>query len=199
MRTLILVGLLALGGNLGLPAQVQAGCHGCCNSCGCQNVKTVCRLVCEMKDQVDFVYEKECEDYCLMGKSDKCGTKCVPDCHKWCGFHKEIIWKPHCSCKVRTRCFLIKIPVVKQVPTYRCVVEHICNGCGAGCCTAQAASPEETQAAIAAAEAKGILPVSANEEVVVSVEEPASDDSSTAVAPKAADDSALLYRLFKRN
>lgn len=101
----------------------------CCHSCGHGNAKYVCRLVCTMRDQLTYEYEMDCEPYCMLGRSDSCGKKRVCD-DSLLGFHWETIWKPNCECKVRTKRTLVKVPVVKQVPAYSCVVERICCGCG---------------------------------------------------------------------
>ena len=201
MKTLSIFTLLVLGG---LVAQTQAGDHGCCQccpNCGCQQVRKVCRLVCEMRDQVTFEYDMDCNDFCPMGKSDKCGTRCVPDCSKWCGYRKEIIWQPHCSCHPRTIRTLVKIPVIKQVPVYHCEVDRICCGCGCNCGCCGAATPSQQQAAIEKAEARGILPVSAEEEITVPLDETKTAEAAPAAVEPAAPKTASLglFRFFKGN
>jgi hypothetical protein len=122
MRNAFLLSLLALGA---VVSQAQADC---CPGCGC-HVHKRCRLICETKQVTTFEYNCECEDFCLPGRSCHCGTKCVPDCNTWCGFRKEVIWKPSCG-PIKTRTYLTKVPVVKEVPSYRCVVECVCSRCG---------------------------------------------------------------------
>lgn len=122
MKRLIL-GLLALGAMAS-----QAWADGC-PSCGCQHAHKRCRLICETKKVTTFDYVCECEDFCLPGRSCNLGTKCVPDCNAFFGHRKEVIWKPNCG-PIKTRTFLAKVPVTKEVPSYRCVVECICGHCG---------------------------------------------------------------------
>ena len=101
-----------------------------CNHCGCcdQHVRKVCRVKCEMKDVKTTKYGMVCEDYCLPGHGEKCGCQHVPSC----------------GC-VRTKHKLTKFEEVKKVPTYKCVVEYLCDNC----CHACGAAPmnEEPEAA----------------------------------------------------
>lgn len=111
MRTLKLLSLLAgLAISVGAIASLSAAekCEQCGNCC----MKPVCRVVCEMKKVPDIQYKCVCEDFCLPGPSQKCGCKSIPTC----------------GCP-RTRVKLVKIEGVKEVPTYKCVVEYICCKC----------------------------------------------------------------------
>jgi hypothetical protein len=116
----VLLGMLTLG-----TASAQAG--GPC--CGCGETKYVCRLVCDVKEELKYEFDMACDPYCLLGRSDCCGKKKVCDCDSLFGFHWEKIWKPNCECKVRMKHTLVKVPVIKQVPVYTCVVERVCCGC----------------------------------------------------------------------
>lgn len=140
----LLAAVIALGTAL-TDAAGPCGCN-CSNSC-----KTYCRLVCTMKSELTFDYSMDCDQYCHLGPSDKCGKKKVCD-NGILGFHWETIWKPNCSCVVREKRTLVKVPVVKQVPVYTCVVERVCDHCG--CRHADARATQHLQEA-------GIVPVSA--------------------------------------
>lgn len=143
--------MIALAVALGTP-RAEAG-----GLCGCDaGPKYRCRLVCTMKSELTYEYAEECKPYCNLGPSDKCGKKRVCD-DSFFGFHWETIWKPSCECKVRTKNTLVKIPVVKQVPVYSCVVEQVCGDCGR--CHVDAAATQRLHDA-------GIMPVSAAMPVV---------------------------------
>lgn len=101
-----------------------------CANCGCCNFRKVCRLVCEMKEDIDYEYDVDYDDYCLPGVSKIKGKKWAPDCKSWFGCRKVLQWRPSCLCKVHTRNTLVKVPVVKKVPSYNCVVDQVCCQCG---------------------------------------------------------------------
>lgn len=180
MKTLWLLSLVALGA---MTAQAQAG--GCCPGCGCQQVKKVCCLVCETRKTTNFVYDYECEDFCIPGPSPCC-RKCVKDCS--CkGFHMETIFgKPKwCGC-VRTRHVLVKIPVTTEKQVWTCEVKRLCCGCGY--------SQNDPQGTIEA-RARQIMPVSAEEPLVLEEQSsfeaaPAQPVTAAAVATEATDESS---------
>lgn len=98
---------------------------GCCEHCGCRHkVKKVCRLVCETKKEKKAEYCCETEDFCVPGRSQRCGTTCD------CDGHRKPVWKPTCA-RVRTKTKLVKKEVTKEVPTWKWVVEEICCDCQA--------------------------------------------------------------------
>lgn len=124
MRTLSIALLLALAG---MASSAEAS-HLHCNRCGChQNCRKVCRLVCGTKKEKKTEYSCECEDFCVPGPSERCGTKCecnrlgIKCCHP--------VYKPVCA-KVRTKRVLVKKEVTKEVPEYKWVVEEVCCKCG---------------------------------------------------------------------
>jgi hypothetical protein len=105
----------------------QAGEPSCCSGCGCPGgLKPVCRLVCEMKEVTEWVYDCKCEDFCVPGKSIKCDT-CASGCASPHG-HDHGCWQPTCG-KVYNRTVLVKYPLKKQIPTYRCEVVYVCDRC----------------------------------------------------------------------
>jgi hypothetical protein len=126
------------------PQLAPADGDGCCTNCGrnCR-VKPVCRIVCEMKEVKEWVYECECEDFCVPGPGKKVGCYCDQDPNCPCKCESKPIYKP-CWCEMFHRKKLIKKEVVKQVPTYKCVVEYVCveccnqGNCRQGHCDAEA-------------------------------------------------------------
>lgn len=91
----------------------------CCSDCGCNcGCRKVCRLKCEMKEVTKVEYSCECEDFCVPGKSKKVGCDC-------CG---EPVFKPTCAV-VHTKKKLVKHEVTTEVPTYKWVVESVCQQC----------------------------------------------------------------------
>lgn len=120
-----ILAVLALAAAADEPSQPR------CANCGCCNFKKVCRLVCEMTEDIDYEYDVDYDDYCLPGVSEIRGKKWVPDCKSWFGLRKVLQWQPRCLCKVHTRNTLVKVPVVKKkVPSYNCVVDRVCCQCG---------------------------------------------------------------------
>src|SRR5581483_3942881 len=101
-----------------------------CPDCGCSKVRKVCKLVCETKEDIDYEYDVDRDDYCLPATSKIRGRKWLPDCDALFGWRKVLIWQPRCECKIHTRKTLVKVPVVKKVPVYNCVVERVCCQCG---------------------------------------------------------------------
>jgi hypothetical protein len=169
MKTFWMIALIAMAA---IAAQAQAGHrHHSCDSCGCCQQRMVCRMVQEVKKETTYRYEFQCDDYCTPGPSPVCDKKVVCDdfCKSntsLCNHHCEIIWgKPSC-CKVRTKKTLVKIPVVKEKCFWVCKLEKVCNACG-NCHASIDATEAQTKALVAAAEAKGILPVSAEEPITM--------------------------------
>jgi hypothetical protein len=98
----------------------------CCAGCGCHQACTkVCRAVCEIKKVTTPVYDCECEEFCLPGKSQRCVT------FDECG-HRKVEYLPTCG-DVRTRNKLIKREETKEVRSYKWVVEDLCDACAARC------------------------------------------------------------------
>ncbi len=147
MKTLIL-SLATLGVLAALAVASQAGEHGgagCCASCGCQcECAKTCHLVCGTKKVTVVCYGCKCEDFCIGGPSckgclhddgccdcgckEKCGCDCDcnhrPDCH--------LIWREwcpsECACQ-HTKKILTKYEVVKEIPSFKWVVEPLCASC----------------------------------------------------------------------
>jgi hypothetical protein len=149
---------------LGQVTPAQAGHH--CRQCG-QSCCKVCRLERKVTKVTTFKYCLQCEDICLHGPSKCVGTKTVCDC-QGCA-HCEKVMQPTCG-KVKTIAKLVKIPVVEEKCGWHCVVVNRCCG-GCNNCTAEnrEATEAETQLAVQEAERLGILPVSAELPVEVTI------------------------------
>ncbi len=104
----------------------------CCQECGCNScVRKICRRVCEMKEVKSYEYSCKCEDFCVPGPSQNCHMHCKPDCKEPHGVKYEQHCDPPCWAEVHTKNKLYKHEVVKKVPHYKWVVEHVCDACAA--------------------------------------------------------------------
>jgi hypothetical protein len=113
-----------------------------CAHCGCQaDCHKVCRLVCEEKKVQVTCWGCKYENMCLPGPStpgcEHCDTLCDepdksgkgPDCVK----PKDFVWKewiPGCA-TIHTKTKLMKKTVTKKVPSFKWVVEDLCQECQA--------------------------------------------------------------------
>jgi hypothetical protein len=177
-RIIMLVACLAA-----VPAvEAQAGCP--CSQCRSQCCK-YCKLVPDVKKVTTFKYCVECEDICLPGRSKCLGWKQVCECGK-----SECVkcMQPTCSC-IRTRRKLVKMPVVEEHHGWKCVVVCKCRGCN-HCMAAREATPTELQLALDEADRQGILQVSHEEPIFVTLPEEASTQAE--VAPVAEDSAPVL-------
>lgn len=136
---------------------VEAG-QPCCPDCGCSRIRKICKLVCEMKEDIDYEYDVDCDDYCLPAPSKLRGKKWLPDGESLFGWRKVLVWQPRCECKIHTRKTLVKIPVVKKKPVYNCVVECVCCQCGKSRVDAEATAKAREQ---------GIMPDSVDAPIVL--------------------------------
>lgn len=94
----------------------------CCARCGCtRGVHKYCRLVCEEKEVKKTCYSTEAEDFCVPGRSIRCGEACD-------GCEHYTVWQPTCA-RVRTRHKLVKREVVTKRPSWKWVVEDLCGDC----------------------------------------------------------------------
>lgn len=117
----------------------------CCERCGCESCcRKVCRLVCESKKVSTTVYDCECEDFCVPHRSECIGTKCEcePRCCDCPKCHEAKIYRPTCA-DIHTRTKLIKRTETKEVPSYKWVVETVCDHCAS--CTSCAANDTQVE------------------------------------------------------
>ena len=120
---------LALIAVASVPAIAGWGSHNCCQHCGCQcECEKVCRLVCETKVVTEATYDCKCEDFCVPGRSQRCGSDC--GCGH-CAACRQTSWIPVCA-TVKTRKVLVKKEEKIQKPTYKWVAEYLCPQCATG-------------------------------------------------------------------
>lgn len=99
-----------------MQSEVVAFDGNCCQGCGCgSHVVKYCRVICEIKEVKEPKFSCVCEDFCVPGKSKKCGCQWIPGC-----------------AKVHTKRKLVVSTDVKKKPSWKWVVEYRCPGC-AGC------------------------------------------------------------------
>ena len=124
---------------------VRATAGDFCCLCGHDDgVRKVCRLVCDVDYVVTHCYGCKCEDRCLPGRicrGDR-HAECVELDHSvaHCCNRSPMCrltwfdWRPTCA-SVRTVNRLVKYELVREVPSWRWVVEDVCcDCCPAECC-----------------------------------------------------------------
>lgn len=133
MTRTLLVGLFVLAAGT-----TTALAGDCCAHCGCDcNCRKICRLVCETKKVPKITYDCKCEDFCVPGPS-KCVGVCDTGCDQCggCGCklccHKKKIYEPTCAC-VHTKKVLVKHVEMVEKPSYKWVVEYVCDSCACKC------------------------------------------------------------------
>ena len=170
---------------MGLTGNVAADGHNACGQCGCCQGRKVCRLVPDVKKTTTYDYRLQCEDICLHGRSRCVGSEQVCNCRGVC--RCEPVMKPTCG-RMITVAKVVKVPIVTEKCGWKCVVVCTCGGCGQ-CAAAREATPVETQQAVAEATRQGILTVSAEEPITVTIA-----DDAQVVEPTAevADDAEAL-------
>jgi hypothetical protein len=143
MRTLITCAtIVAAVLSLALAARAIAG-GLCCSHCGgYDRCHKVCRLVCEEKKVEIVCWGCKCEDFCL----PKCGERGCKHCETVCedcetqatkngicsAPHRFVWfdWRPG-GASMHTKTKLMKKVIVRKVPTYKYVVEDLCDTCAA--------------------------------------------------------------------
>ncbi len=123
-------------------------CKRCGGSAACQQV---CRLVCEEKKVEVTCWSWKEEEFCIPGPS-KPGSK---HCEEVCEFcedgkdsespvtkPKKFVWTEWIPgrAKIHTKKELLKRTVTKTIPSYKWVVEDLCEKCAAVPPTAKVAS-----------------------------------------------------------
>lgn len=131
------VSLIAFSMALALAARAMADC---CEHCGCDcGCRKVCHLKCDVKKVTKVEYSCECEDFCVPCRSEKVGYKCechCKECLLGCREHccEKPVYKPT-GAILHTKKKLVKHEVTKEVPTYKWVVETVCDDCAHRCHT----------------------------------------------------------------
>ena len=114
----------------------------CCAHCGChQRITKVCRLVREEKKITGTCWGVAEEAFCVNGPSCEgchhCETICRKDRSdkadaKVCSKTKALTWTnwiPQSNASILTKKKLMKKTVTKSVPSFRWVVEDLCDQC----------------------------------------------------------------------
>jgi len=116
MKYAVLMLALSLGGMVSATVPTIAADYepNCCGFCGNSNCNKVCRVVCEMKDVKEVRYKVVCEDFCVPGRSSKCGCSWIPGCGD-----------------VHTKRKLVKYEVSCKKPSWKYLVEDLCPSCTA--------------------------------------------------------------------
>jgi hypothetical protein len=109
----------------------------CCNRCGCESqCRRVCRLVCDTATVSKNCYGCKCEQFCVGEKQCRGDHHCEQVCMGGgqCGEQRpdcSLEWfeyEPLCA-TLHSRKQLIKYTVEKKVPSYKWVVETLCDDC----------------------------------------------------------------------
>ena len=125
-----------------LPRFGEAGA-GCCDHCGCEEpCRKVCRLVKEEKKVEVVCYGMKEQDFCLPGPSKRGCQHCEPvctDCDEK-GKDKDpdveskprkFVWSDWIPGRahIHTKTLLMKKTETKKIPSYKWVVEDLCEKC----------------------------------------------------------------------
>lgn len=129
--------LIAVAGIMQLMSAFGSACELCCAQCGQAEAQTkVCRLVCEEKRITVTCWSCECEDFCLQGPNwptcRHADVACEDDGECRDPHPKLFIWstwKPLTCPKLMTKKKLQKKIVSRKVPSYKWVVEDLCQAC----------------------------------------------------------------------
>lgn len=120
--------------------QVHAQDGYCCHCQGSDGCHKVCRLVCETKKVTVVCWGIQKEDFCVPGRSTLCMTheECVcgddTDPKAPCTKPKKFSWNewiPANNAKIYTKNKLMKRTITKTVPSFKWVVEDLCENCEA--------------------------------------------------------------------
>jgi len=121
----------------------RASAQGC-HQCGCnQSCQKVCRLVREEKKVEITCWGCKAEEFCIPGPSKRGCTHCETVCDFCTNEHdanapssrpKAFVWTewiPGCA-SIHTKKKLMKRTVTKTIPSYKWVVEDLCQQCESG-------------------------------------------------------------------
>jgi hypothetical protein len=114
-----------------------SACHHC-RHCGGADGCLTCRLVPEDKKLKVTCFAAECKPLCLPCPSHKgCRNVDCADCSKEgvSSSQKKVVWFDWCatSAKVHTPKHLMRKTTEKKVPSFKWVVENLCDKCQAEC------------------------------------------------------------------
>ena len=122
--------------------RAASGGEGCCDHCGCNSMPCgkVCRLVQEDRKITTTCWGISCEGFCVSSpstpESKHCETagKSVPGNNDVASHPKKLVWTswcPGCGPDLFTKRKLMKRTVTKTVPSFKWVVEDLCQDCQA--------------------------------------------------------------------
>lgn len=135
-RLLCILAIIAIS----IPLTDRASAQSC-QQCGCQtDCQKVCRLVCETRKVEITCWSCKVEEFCIPGPSkpgckhqelvcDSCGEGHDPTSPV--AMPKRFVWTewiPGCA-TVQTKKKLMKRTVIKTIPSYKWVVEELCDQC----------------------------------------------------------------------
>ncbi|MFN0053881.1 MAG: hypothetical protein ACKV0T_17010 [Planctomycetales bacterium] len=140
MRTfvcLLTIGVVALFTGVSTSQWLYAG-HLCCVRCGCEPCEKVCRLVREEKKITVTCLGYKDEEICVGGRSERgakncemvCDENCDPE--KLCSQPKRRVWfdwEPKNPPTIYTKRKLMRKTITKKVPSFKWVVEDLCEQC----------------------------------------------------------------------
>jgi len=99
---------------------------GCCDDCGSRVcVAKVCVPKPGEKKVTKVCWETKCEDFCVPGRSRRCGSSCGED---GCACPSHDVWQPTCA-EVRTRVVPVRKTTDRTVPTVTWSVVERCACC----------------------------------------------------------------------
>jgi hypothetical protein len=107
------------------PADSNDGRCDTCGSCVC--VHKVCVPKPKEREIRKVCWSYKCEDFCIPGPSEYCGTKCQKD---RCGWWSFDFWRPTCA-EIRTKKVPVKTEAVRKVPGFEWRPEERCAACRA--------------------------------------------------------------------
>jgi hypothetical protein len=102
---------------------------GRCDACGsCVCVHKVCVPRSKEREITKVCWSYKCEDFCIPGPSESCGTTCQND---KCGCWWHAIWKPTWA-TIHTKKVPVKTVVTRKVPGFEWKPEERCAACRRG-------------------------------------------------------------------
>ncbi|MFN8857163.1 MAG: hypothetical protein ACK50P_16475 [Planctomycetaceae bacterium] len=137
-----------------------------CQRCGCGSCSKVCRLVCEDKKVTVTCWGVQEEDFCVPGR----GVEQCQHCEEVCECQdaegevssrpRMFSWKEWQPCgdpEIRTKRKLMRKTVTKKVPTYKWVIQDLCEECRRGVESGsdQRSAPEKEKPSNSAKESGG--------------------------------------------
>lgn len=100
-----------------------------CPNCGSCELRSVCRLVPEVKKVTKTIYGCKEEEACLPGRSRKCEEECVVDCNTKSGCGSVKTWVPTCG-RIICKKSLTKKTVTEEKEVCTCKLFKRCCNCG---------------------------------------------------------------------